>query len=304
MSVLNSPQSNIIAMIDHVRATSKKNKTVRGRGDTLDLVADEVGTSRNTLARVKANPKYRVKENLECAIADAAFEMFEYPWSFQAEMLCQEIKNAMLEPRGGSFAEDPVRRRWNFLIGEGVIGTLKAAPAGANCERTEEDWGLLICSYVFQVAVCFQERREQVTQDRDDDTLEFLSRRLFDWLQPHSDHLWAFFLEFQVLSNLIGLRWNNTPKEKRCSQEMRELIFASRYFELLFRYNALCPRDSAPIENALAYVSRLGEPMYFARFRELLVVAYMGEEPAYTEENGFDDDFDGFRRWLASVSTS
>ena len=299
MSIVNTPRNNIVAMIHHMRRTLRK-QDVRGKMDTLDAVAHEVGVGRNTLARVRANPGYTVKQVLECDIAHTAFKMFEYPWSRDAEMHCQQIKLAILERQGEACERDPVRNRWGFLIGEGTIGTLKAEPERPISDRTEEDWGLLLSAYLYQVAICFQEPRELEGRQQDDDTFQLLSRRLSDWLRPHSDHLWAFFLQFQVLSNLIGLRWNQTPREKRNSEAMWKLIVASGYFELLPRYMALCPKDSAPVENALAYASRFGATEYFAKFRDLLISARMGREPAYTQANGFDDDFDNYRSWVAS----
>lgn len=299
MSILNSPRNNIVAMIHYTRGILRK-QDVRGKMDTLDAVAHEVKVGRNTLARVRANPNYRVKQGLECDIARAAFRMFKYPWPLPAERLCQEIRMAILERDGNAFENDPVRNKWSFLIGEGTIGRLMAEPERPIAERTAEDWGLLISAYFYQVGICFQEPREEKSEAQDDHTFDFISRRLFDWLRPHSDHLWAFFLEFQVLSNLIGLRWNRTPREERNSKTLWDLILKSGYFELLPRYMALCPRDTPAVENALAYASRFGATEYFAKFRDFLVSAHMGSEPAYTEDNGFDDDFDNYRSWLAS----
>ena len=299
MSILNSPRNNIAAMIHHTRRILR-DQNVRGKMDTLDAVAHEVKVGRNTLARIRANPNYSVKQSLERDIARAAFRMFEYPWSLPAERLCQEIRIAILERQGESFENDPVRSKWGFLIGEGTIGRLRAEPERPISEKTEEDWGLLISAYLYQVGICFQEPREKETEQQEDDTFDFISHRLFDWLRPHSDHLWAFFLEFHVLSNLIGLRWNQTPSEERNSEAMWKLILKSGYFELVPRYMAVCPRDSSAVENALAYASRFGATEYFAKFREFLISAHMGREPAYTKDNGFDDDFDNYRSWLAS----
>ena len=130
MSILNSPRNNIAAMIHHTRRILR-DQNVRGKMDTLDAVAHEVKVGRNTLARIRANPNYSVKQRLERDIARAAFRMFEYPWSLPAERLCQEIRIAILERQGESFENDPVRSKWGFLIGEGTIGRLRAEPERA-----------------------------------------------------------------------------------------------------------------------------------------------------------------------------
>lgn len=303
MSILNTPRNNIVAMIEEIRRTSRKTgDRERGdRGDTLDVLARKVGVGRNTLARVRANPHCRVKPQLEQDIAATAFRMFEYPWSLQAEDLCREIRTAILERDSESPGRDPVRDRWGFLIGADIIPKLKAEPDTAISDRTEEAWGLLISAYCYIVAVCFVEPRPLECRQQEDDDFDLLSHRLFDWLRPHSEHLWAFFVEFQVISNLIGLSWNQTPAEERGSESMWNVIVSRGYFGMLSRYMTLCPRDADAVANALAYASKCGATEHFPGLRDLLVTAYGGREPAYTEENGFDDDFDGYRNWLNSL---
>ena len=189
MSILNSPRNNIAAMIHHTRRILR-DQNVRGKMDTLDAVAHEVKVGRNTLARIRADPNYSVKQSLERDIARAAFRMFEYPWSLPAERLCQEIRIAILERQGESFENDPVRSKWGFLIGEGTIGRLRAEPERPISEKTGEDWGLLISAYLYQVL-----SRAPRKGNRTAGAIHSISSAI-DSSSPHSDHLWAFFLEF------------------------------------------------------------------------------------------------------------
>lgn len=288
MAIVNTPQQNIVAMVRHTRTTAKQKSA-------LDVVARKVGVCRNTLAAVRVNSGKRVKQQLEREIAQAAFNMLPYPWSFSAERLCWEIKTAILERECAFQAPDILKSRWEFLIRNQLIDQLLRKPAAP---VSEDDWGSLVAAYLYQTGVCFGSLSTHLAAE-DNEIFDLVSELLREGLQPYSDQWWAVFLRFQVQSNGIGLKWNATAGKSRNGDSMRRLIVDSGYLEELLGYMKRCPRDQLAIENGLAYASRLGLSDYYGPFRDLLIRAHGGQEPAYTTANGFDDDFDGYRRWLS-----
>jgi hypothetical protein len=168
---------------------------------------------------------------------------------------------------------------------------------------SEEQWGAALFSYHFYLAMCMAagsayndvnaKKRFSAIGDK------------FAAMISNVNCPWGHVMALKITANPIVTKWNSTPREKRDSFEMRELIEHSGYFDKLRRFNEIVPRDPVPSFNALAIASRFKwEEKYKDLSDRLARVDKRYSHPQKVNDPYYDDDFADFRRWLAQQQKS
>ena len=272
MSFTNTPQMNVAVL------------SLRDGG--IPAVAGKLGYSYNTVKDVVKGIQRRrnTKWNLEKDIACLTYLTFNFPWSDAAENACGQIRRAAIESRWTEYYDS-----WRPFM-QDARGLEKLR------DSEEEHRNQLICSYMWHTGLLLGSPYHQ-RQASDIDTYAFLVESLEVLLKPIAEP-GAKSLAFKARGNLLGLKWNCTPRKERSGKATMDFILSSGYFEGLDKHLRLCKWDRDAVRNALAYASRLRLEDKFQDLGEKLKIACDGKEPDYTDTTMFDDDFDVFREWF------
>ena len=172
---------------------------------------------------------------------------------------------------------------------------------------SSEVWGLAILTYTFlklsinKVLPDDQDPDPMFMQSEIYASFRMVSERLLsfaDSVPKENQGLWLTFLTFNVKQNLLSVEWNGTIRKQRTS--LRTKAQFEDYLLDLLKYLNRYERDVPAVHNSLCYASRMNLREYFAELRESYRIA-LGREPDWTDRKEFDDDFDNFRQWLATL---
>ena len=126
-----------------------------------------------------------------------------------------------------------------------------------------------------------------------------LVKMLRNWREFNQTHIWTRILEFKVLTNLVAVKWEKTPREERASPKMRDYLKTLEYEASLESYSKVFPGEIAPLFNLLAIASRFGDVhLYRQRYFNLCNAGEEGRrfmDLHYLEEHpDADGDMDNF----------
>ena len=269
---------------------------------TVEEIAEAIGMSVRHIAEIPERAATRRETLTRPQLDDLVFFSVKLPFSIAGYELSSQIaavvRRANMEEWWRTLRRYKYRGQVAIAHARRVANTASHMSEHDDWGMEEIDWDLMVFSYHYLLIKSLLPKRFEVEptcfgKGRSDKVIEgrkeflgsidgrrtesereivstALVKMLRNWRRYHQSHIWTRILEFKVLTNLVAVKWEKTPREERASSEMRDYLNSLEYVASLEHYSKEFPGEIAPLFNLLAIASRFGDThLYEKRFLNL-----------------------------------